>query len=451
MALFVRQNALSGIKRAASTEPLLPFLYNTRTIRTQYTDALSDFENEQELKARQNSRRHGRDTSFRRSDRRERPNNTVFRKLDLGNNGHESYANEQSEEPQDRPRRHQRVDHIPFEEPAQETNSIRAQLEGSTMTPSERKAFEELLSMPKKVENNKRVGGEPVPGESTDDIMSKLQAERVAKRRPAYRMPEELQRMIREHHPDEGAEPGAKLAAAMTVDKQQLEKAFEEAQTDVELWKVLHDKVFSRVLALNLDAPPAPVESKKKKNRKSKKEEAPKEAVIVNENVPTWDEGITDEMVITQNFPRHLVAFQKYCRTVFPSSQLPLALLPYLKTLGPATYALGAGTSLYNQHMRSLYAHDLDLPSVLNTLEDMDKDVFEHDHRSLRLLEIILKKSRSARLGFYGPGLAALWDGERFRKARGSAIQWSETINERMKELALAEARAKEESPVSYY
>ena len=128
----------------------------------------------------------------------------------------------------------------------------------------------------------------------------------------------------------------------------------------------------------------------------------------------------------------------------FPATHLGAALLPYLKSLGPTTFALAASTKLYNNHMRALRAGG-NFPSIMHTLEEMDKEVYEFSDKTHDVVNWIYKRSFPARQNIYGPGVAALWNGERYRKAIGATMKWNRLITERMQEKALREARAKEE------
>jgi len=127
----------------------------------------------------------------------------------------------------------------------------------------------------------------------------------------------------------------------------------------------------------------------------------------------------------------------------FPATHLGISLLPYLKSLGPTTFALAASTRLYNNHMRALRAGG-NLPSIMHTLEEMDKEVFEFNDKTHDLVNWITKRSFPARNGTYGVGVAALWNGERYRKAVNTTARWNKIIAERMQEKALRQARSKE-------
>lgn len=438
-ALHIRHNAVSGLKRIASAEPLLPFLYNTRTIRTQFTDALSELETQQDRRPRQEGRNGDRKPHVRGHAGARRPGrDTEWKRFNFDKDGAEGDEATSSERSGYQHRRPMRPEHVPFEHAAQETESVRENISQSTMTPTEKKAFEELLNL----QSKKELQGDDKHFDKLDNVLAN--AARQRQKHDAAQLPGELEEMKKKIQEEE-AHTGF-LKQAIEADYAYVDKAFDGAQTDVELWKVLHEKVLSRVAALNLDGPPtAQLPSRKGKAKASKEPTASTET-----ETPSWPGNIPDQTIITHTLPRHLIRFQRVCFSDFPASQLSVSLLPYLKTLGPSTFALAVGSTLYTLHMRALFRRSTDLTSIISTLQEMDNQVYDLDEKSGRMLDIIMHKARSTRKGHYGPGADALWGGERFRKGMRSAIYWKKVVEERMQDKALRESREKEENPVKY-
>jgi hypothetical protein len=439
---LLRRNALSSVKRLTSSEPLLSFLYNTRTIRREHTDALSEFENtfeQQKPKSRSRDNDSGNRPSFRpRRDRYEnegRPRRfegTRSRRDD--SEDVEDGSDNFSERPRIQHRRPVREEHIPFEHAAQETMSIRDKIVTSTMTPHEKKAFEGLLSL----SQQKTPKDKSRHRDRIEEVLKQASKSRATREAlDVAPMPEALRKMQDKMNEDRSAAQKVLLEQAIELDLQQVKKAFATAETDVELWKMMHEKVLSRVTRLRLDEP-APQQPTRKPRRKSKSE-------TDTEQVSQWPGNISDEQVITRTLPQHLVECERQLFFDFPSSQLSVSLLPYLKSLGPTTFALAASTKLYNRHMRSLFKSQSNLPQVVHTLEEMDKEVYEFDDKTRDLVESIRKRGALARRMIFGGGMSALWGGERFRKASRAATYWAHKIDGRMQEQALKEARAKED------
>jgi hypothetical protein len=447
---LLRRNAVSSIKRIAYTEPLLPFLYNTRTIRCEHTDALSEFDNtpsstnDRQRKPRPRSDRDGSRPTFRDSEREaggyERTNrvrrieNPRFSRHDSAEEGSETFTPTSTTQY----RRPMREDDIPFEHAAQETMSIRDQIVTSTMTPSERKAFEGLLSLsPNKAVKDK--GRHRDRQDKLDDVLAKATTQRKRKQDASHAapMPEALQRMQDKLKQDRNSAERVLLEQAVEQDLLQVKKTLATAESDVELWKMMHDIILSRLAPLDLENPVPKQPSRPQKRKAGSAKDSDK-------TTSQWQGNISDELVITQTLPQHLGECARVLFYDFPASHLHISLLPYLKSLGPATFALAASTRLYNLHMRALFRSHTNLLQISRTLQEMDVEVYDFDDKTRDLVSTIAKRGSLARKGIFGPGIGALWNGERFRKATKATAYWGHTIETRMQEKALREARAKE-------
>jgi hypothetical protein len=335
-----------------------------------------------------------------------------------------------------------REDDIPFEHAAQETISIRDKIITSTMTPSEKKAFEGLLSLSqnKPVKDKGRHRDRP---DKQEEVLTKASArrQRTLEAAPtAPPMPEALKKMQDKLNEDRSSAERVLLEQAVEQDLMQVKTILATAGSDVELWKMMHDIILSRLAPLDLENPVPKQPSKPQKRKPG----TAKEADATTKKSP-WQGNISDDLVITQTLPQHLNECARILFYDFPASHLHISLLPYLKSLGPATFALAASTRLYNLHMRALFRSHTNLLQIVRTLEEMDKEVYEFDDKTRDLVTMIQKRGSLARAGTYGAGLGALWSGERFRKATRATAFWGHTIEARMQEQALREARANEE------
>lgn len=448
----LRCNAFSGIKRLASAEPLLPFLYNTQTIRRQHRDALSDFSDALEYKPdapqrdqsdrqrksapRIRGRKEGGAQQYERRSRKHESGGE--KRVDRDRNAFER-DDAPLEMSQDQYRRPHREEDIPFEHAEQETISIRERIAGSTMTVSEKKAFEELLSLPQQKGNKDSKGRRNKLDDVLDEAVAERQRRDLTDSKPA--MPEVLRQMQENLKHDRNVRQRILLDQAVAKDVKRVNEAFAAAKTDVELWEVLHKQVLSRVKSLGLDQP---LENLSKRSSKQQKRNPNPEDEALRAETPRWPGNIPDQLVIAEALPQHVVDAQHMLIYDFPATHLGVSLLPYLKSLGPTTFALAASTKLYNNHMRALRGGG-NFPSIMHTLEEMDKEVYDFNDKTHDLVNWIYKRSGPARQGIYGAGVAALWNGERYRKAINAATRWNKLIAERMQEKALREARAKEE------
>lgn len=246
-----------------------------------------------------------------------------------------------------------------------------------------------------------------------------------------------LQRMGRDAH--ERRMRGTRLSqadaimAAADKDLRSVTIRIDQAKTDVEVWEVLQKHVFKRVLALNLDAPPG----KKTGKKAGKKQQASK-------GKSASDAGFTDLDVLTQTLQHHLTRAHTALLNHFPASPLTLNILPHLRTLGPAAFAMGTSTQLYNMHMRQLYRVHLDLGGIAETLREMDEQVYEYDEDTETLLAKILNHAKVATNGTWGEGVKRMWADENMRRKVNRLFGWTKRVRERREEDALRRARAEE-------
>jgi hypothetical protein len=307
------------------------------------------------------------------------------------------------------------------------------------MTVSEKKAFEELLSLPQQKGRKDGKGRRNKLEDVLDEAVAERKRRDLSDSKPA--MPEVLKQMQEKLKHDRNVGQRILLDQAVAKDIKRVNEAFAAAKTDVELWEVLHKQVLSRVKSLRLDQPPG--QSSKRSSKQQEQNLNPEDEALRAET-PRWPGNIPDQLVIAEALPQHVVDAQHMLIYDFPATHLGVSLLPYLKSLGPTTFALAASTKLYNNHMRALRGGG-NFPSIMHTLEEMDKEVYDFNDKTHDLVNWIYKRSGPARQGIYGAGVAALWNGERYRKAINAATRWNKLIAERMQEKALREARAKEE------
>jgi hypothetical protein len=121
-------------------------------------------------------------------------------------------------------------------------------------------------------------------------------------------------------------------------------KAMDAATTDLELWEIFQTRILAAVKA----------------------------ALEKNEG----EVGVT---ALTTTLPQLLIHMGGNLRKYFPGSGFSLALLPTLKKMGPAAFAMGATTELYNMHMRVMVDRYWYLDWVAEVLWEMDQEVYEFD------------------------------------------------------------------------
>lgn len=206
--------------------------------------------------------------------------------------------------------------------------------------------------------------------------------------------------------------PGLSAEAKQSL--AQVGRIFAQAKTDEDLWTLLEKFVLHELEKMNLDG----------RSPKAKSTQTEANETTLNLRATAF--------LLAEHLADYLLIYLKTAETNFPSSHFPISLLPYLRSLGPATYALGASTALYNTHMAAYYARfPTDLYIVTDTLAEMDRLAYAFDGDTLLLLQRIETDARNLRLGKGGLGLKALWSTERALKGLRDVRHWKGVVKER--------------------
>ena len=399
-----------------------------------------------------------------------------------------------------------RTPFVPFERPpAGAREDPFADLEGSTITPNEQKAFESLFNLRSSKPRSPATdqdGSQSQGGASLDSILeSSLQSIRPEKEesskqdrsrpqrlpRPKPEMPAALRKLeaaattATTNEQQQGTQvtqtrEGRLFDPARRVAKKDItdvKKLLDQCETDVEVWRVLCERVLGRAVALGLDgtrdksmepvsgeaeAGIEVVDAAVPAQRPSSAVISPPPHSTVSGEIPplaTPEPNHTSSNssktpkptpleILTHALPIHLIGIFQHLQTHYPSSPLPLSILPLLKSLGPATAALGLSTPLYNAHMRMLWATYTDLTAIVSTLEEMDKEVYEFDAGTAVLLKEISVLSTQAKKGELGSGVWTLWRCKGMRRASQEIWKWGMLVERRRREGALRRAREME-------
>ena len=291
-----------------------------------------------------------------------------------------------------------------------------AHIEGTTITPNEAKAFEGLLRLPRREKGEKQgpsSGGlkHSASVEDHDLATSKDTSHyspallRIAdkaregeEKQLAKRQAQTSQLRTREEY-TALTSPSDAMKRAVQREIGEVTGEMKRANTDVEVWQILWERVLKRVKTLTQ---PAPKERKKAKKKKQEivgledhSSETGTEAQVA---YPSQEDGKTsaDLALLTHTLPTHLQRTFNLLRSSYPRSPLSLAILPTLKSLGPQAFALGASTRLYNQHMSRVYDLYRDITGVAQILVEMDREVYGYNTATLELLTRILADDRKA-------------------------------------------------------
>lgn len=161
----------------------------------------------------------------------------------------------------------------------------------------------------------------------------------------------------------------ASLFALHKEEKARIQTLMQSCTTDVALWQVLEDHVFSMVERLGISAHNTP----KRREKKSKKK-AQTTALSMERYGPLYSVHLLSAL-------RHLD------RGFATPSPLALNVLPRILELGMASYVLGVSTRFYNEVMSIYWYRYGDVASVMRLLKEMERAGLSGDGQTLRIVE----------------------------------------------------------------
>lgn len=207
-----------------------------------------------------------------------------------------------------------------------------------------------------------------------------------------------------------------------------IEQLIRKSETDTELWNVLETEVFAAIRTLGLGA---------------KEEEVGTlhdELATLSDLTAKQQVTAADFTILGPNYPSILVVALRQLRHHFPSSSLPLAILPAMKALGRESFVLGASTLLYNELIVFLWLKYGDFQGINDLLQEMDNGVVDFDENTLDILDSIRSQMQDANDGRFGPTFRAVWNMDSFRRGAGRLGRWRQLIRSRIEDDALRKA-----------
>jgi hypothetical protein len=245
----------------------------------------------------------------------------------------------------------------------------------------------------------------------------------------------------------EGREKEKKLRekerTARDAEKARVTALMEKANTDKALWDVLENEVLSVIRRLDLDAVKKDLASQTSTSGKYQRAK-PKVAKasfdpgppiptspMDGPSTPAASPSISSKLLFA-TYPHHLHTAASLLRAHFPTSPLPLSILPTIKSLGRSSYALGASTSLYNLLLRTAWHQHSSYDIIDELLSDMDNGGIEFDLDTLAILDAVLAEFASVRRGEMGSSAKLVWDMDMFGEGAKRLQKWREVIGQRL-------------------
>ncbi|KAF2477859.1 uncharacterized protein BDR25DRAFT_299628 [Lindgomyces ingoldianus] len=263
---------------------------------------------------------------------------------------------------------------------------------------------------------------------------------------------------------EQALEEAARIKSIREEEKKRVVELLDRVQTDREIWEVLQREVFDMIKKLDLDGLNASIAPKKKHVKKAKPVlEAEHSGTIFESLNPNPTTGIAtplqppsrqnvaeiDPRILFPNYPTLLIYAVHLLRRHFPSSPLPLTILPTIKSLGRSSYALGATTALYNLLIRTAWLQHSSYDYIDELLTDMDNGGIEFDLGTLDLLNKILFEYNEVRGGKFGHLIREVWNLEQFHEGARKLDGWRGVARQRLG--AWAGKRAREGSLIRKY
>jgi hypothetical protein len=223
------------------------------------------------------------------------------------------------------------------------------------------------------------------------------------------------------------------------AERARVDKLLRTAPTDRDLWEILEREVLTKVRALDLDnantgenKTPAAESSDKKSKGKPFRGKASRKDTTRPKSTTKPGPPSLEQRVLFQNYPYHLVTAVATLRSEFPSSQLPLSILPTIKSLGRSSYVLGATTALYKLLLRTAWVQQSSFATIDTLLTEMDNNAIEFDVDVLEMINAILKEHSQAKSGIFGREIQLAYSMELFADDISKISTWKKTIAERL-------------------
>jgi hypothetical protein len=341
----------------------------------------------------------------------------------------------------------------------------------TTITPSERAAFEEIFkNIRKKTLNAQRYGvldEDEAPvyvnrKEAThklESLMGSAMKERFPTRRDEKetvinRYPPSLRALAAqavgldydESHFEETAKEEAmkndQLEELRQPVREKVESRMHAAETDAQLWAVMEDAVFPIIAKLGLEKT-GKDKLLKKRGRKPAvaAQKGASKAVLPSEELqnvqfkPFFHNGqeVSPLAFYGPLYPSYLLlGLRLLDRSFARPSPLTLSILPKIKSLGLISHVLGASTQLYNELLIIHWYRYDDFRGVIKLLTEMEESGLSFNKETLDIISDITRMQGRILRGDRGATLKALWSLPEF--APGAFFSWHKKIKKMLDE-----------------
>lgn len=365
-----------------------------------------------------------------------------------------------------------------FEDDAWTRKSDPSQDRQTTITPTERAAFETIFeNIRTKMKNTQRYDAfEEAPSDLASTRRAKARLEGIlgdAMIANTPRTRDEKQVVVNRYPPslralaakavglnfDESHYEGPTKGEEDALDNDQLEvlrrpvregveAKMRATKTDFELWAVMEEEVFPLIPKLGLEETEKKETTSKKRVKKHKTANSPKTLKMApgkldlppeEERISQFDPIIHKGQVVSPLafygplYPSYLLlGLRLLDRSFAKPSPLTLSILPKIKSLGLISHVLGASTQLYNELLIIYWYRYDDFRGAIDLLSEIEQSGLNFNRETLDIVEDIRNMQIRILRGDRGETLKALWSLPEF--APGKFGFWQKKITKMLNE-----------------
>ncbi|KAJ4206175.1 hypothetical protein NW767_003423 [Fusarium falciforme] len=208
----------------------------------------------------------------------------------------------------------------------------------------------------------------------------------------------------------------AQYESIRETEKLRVETLMKACQTDVELWEVMEDEVFSLPGKLMIGSSDARKERKERKKQKMAAKRAGEETAVEEtatkaEQPLMLKDGKRVMDIHGPLYPHYLSTGMKLLDTAFlKPSILALNIIPRVKDLGLSSYVLGVSTPLFAKLADIHWRRYGDATAALDALDEMQSVGLHPNEEVEKLVEEISSHLHSCTWGAQGPFVMAMME-----------------------------------------
>ena len=253
-----------------------------------------------------------------------------------------------------------------------------------------------------------------------------------------------------------------RLEMACDQHRSMVMRMLDDANSDVEIWQVLEEKVFSLVTLLGENTRLTERAKKKKSLQAAKVRKAGAQGKYI-EDVELEKADLTKrEMssihlshteaipynnlvsILHRNYAEYCLSALRLLRTKYPTSFYAPHVLSTIKQRGPISYVLGVSTEIYNEMLFLMWTQYSDLHGMADLMEEMLNQGIEGNEVTVALIKGVARLRRTGfSKGLKGPVVREWW------AMRGTMEGWRRVHNFYMRmqsELTAREAMSVDEA-----